>query len=65
MHKAGEIETGYHPQGYRIDKTTGPLNRYTRWTITPDGRWIDPKPVCFHSLPPDGWLKTDTFDWNL
>lgn len=63
-YKTGEIETGYHPQGYRIDKTTSPLNRYTRWTIGPDGTWSNPKPVCFDSMPMEGWLKTEGFEWT-
>jgi len=61
---ASEIETGYHPDGFRIDKTASPMNRYTRWKITPDGEWRDPTPVCFDSLPREGWLKAERFDWN-
>jgi hypothetical protein len=55
---ATEIEADYHPLGYRIDKGTDPLNRYTRWTIDDNGNWIDGKPVCFHSLPTEGWVRT-------
>ena len=54
-----EIETGYHPQGYRIDKRTKSLSRYTQWTINADGKWVDAKPVCFHSLPVDGWIRVE------
>lgn len=64
--KASEIEIGYHPQGYRIDKTTSPLNRYTRWTVSTDGiLWTDPKPVCFDSMPLEGWLKVKKFEWTM
>jgi wyosine [tRNA(Phe)-imidazoG37] synthetase (radical SAM superfamily) len=59
MYKANEINTGYHPFGYRIDKTGSAINRYTRWTIKENGKWDDSKPVCFHSLPQDGWFKTE------
>lgn len=61
---ATEITTGYHPSGFKIDKTTDPLNRYTLWTIKDDGKWVDAKPVCFHSLPEDGWIKLDKINWN-
>jgi len=54
-----EIDTGYHPLGFRIDKGADPLNRYTKWTIDSDGNWINSKPVCFHSLPTDGWIKEE------
>ena len=63
--RANEIETGYHPEGYRIDKTASPMNRYTRWRIAPDGEWCDPTPVCFDSLPQEGWLKAKAFDWEI
>ena len=62
--KAVEINVGYHPDGFRIDKTASPLNRYTRWKISGEGRWKNPTPVCFDLLPQDGWLKVDSFDWN-
>ena len=62
--KANEIETGYHSGGYRIDKTASPMNRYTKWRISPEGRWSDPEPVCFDSLPQDGWLKVERFNWE-
>ncbi|MBN1129609.1 MAG: hypothetical protein JXA71_11510 [Chitinispirillaceae bacterium] len=62
--KASEIEIGFHPQGYRIDKTATPLNRYTRWTIGTDGKWYEPKPVCFDSMPAEGWLKAEGFEWK-
>lgn len=56
--KAEDVTIGSHPDGYQIDKTASPMDRYTRWTIQPDGTWSDPKPVCFHSLPPDRWNHT-------
>jgi hypothetical protein len=61
--KATEITVGFHPDGYRIDKTASPMNRYTKWNII-EGRWCDPKPVCFDSLPQSGWIAKDKFDWN-
>ena len=33
-----EIEIGYHADGYRIDRTAAPMDRYTAWRITPEGR---------------------------
>lgn len=27
---ATEIDVGFHPGGYRIDKTAAPMNRYTK-----------------------------------
>lgn len=62
--RAAEIEIGHHPDGYRIDKTAAPMNRYTRWRVSPDGRWSDPAPVCFHELPGEGWAKVAAFDWK-
>ena len=75
--EAKDIDIGYHPavgtttlsvrrgpEGYRIDRTASPMNRYTRWRITPDGRWLDPQPVCFDSMPQDGWLKAEGFNWK-
>jgi hypothetical protein len=62
--RASEVETGYHPEGYRIDKTAAPMNRYTRWTVGADGRWSQPEPVCFDSLPEDGWTACEGFDWS-
>ena len=61
---ADQIDTGFHPDGYRIDKTASPINRYTKWEVSNDDKWINPKPVCFDSLPPDGWIKKDGFNWN-
>ena len=63
--EAGQIEVGYHSDGYRIDRTATPMNRYTTWQITPDGSWVDPKPVCFDSMPQQGWLKAEKFDWDV
>ena len=62
--RATEIDVGFHPDGYRIDKTASPMNRYTKWEILPGSRWTQPTPVCFHSLPPTGWIKTDKFNWD-
>ncbi len=63
-YKAEEVSIGYHPEGYRIDKTTSPMNRYTQWEIKPDGKWVVPKPVCFDSMPVEGWIKVAKFDWS-
>jgi hypothetical protein len=62
--KATDIQIGYHPEGYRIDKTASPLNRYTQWDVLTAGKWVNPKPVCFHSLPRNGWHKINSFDWD-
>jgi len=55
--KATEIEVGYHPDGFRIDKKASPLNFYTHWEISHEGEWKNPAPVCFDSLPAEGWIK--------
>lgn len=62
--KANEIEIGYHPEGYRIDKTASAMNRYTKWDVQSNDKWSNPAPVCFDSLPPEGWYKCDGFDWS-
>jgi len=62
--EAAEIDVGFHPDGYRIDKTTSPMNRYTKWEVLPGNRWTHSTPVCFLSLPQKGWIKKDKFDWN-
>lgn len=62
--EAAEIDVGFHPNGYRIDKTASPMNRYTKWEILPGNRWAHPTPVCFHSLPERGWFKKDRFNWD-
>jgi len=62
--KATEITVGFHQDGYRIDKTASPMNFYTKWHISEDGRWHRPEPVDFDALPEDGWLKSKGFDWN-
>jgi len=59
-----EVTVGFHPAGYRIDKTASPMNRYTKWEIIPGKGWCNPKPVCFDSLPQKGWIAKDKFDWN-
>ena len=63
-YKAEEVKTGYQPDGYRIDKTASPMNRYTKWEINSDGKWINPKPVCFDSMPEEGWIKVEGFNWS-
>ena len=30
---AKDVSVGFHPDGYRIDKTALPINRYTEWEI--------------------------------
>ena len=64
MLMARDIEIGFHPDGYRIDKTASPMNRYTKWDITDSQNWCNPKPVCFESLPQQGWIEQDKFDWD-
>lgn len=59
-----EIDVGFHPNGYRIDKTASPMNRYTKWQVGPGNRWSHPMPVCFEDLPVSGWFKTDRFRWE-
>jgi len=59
-----EIEIGSHPAGYRIDKTASAMNRYTKWEILQGNQWCNPKPVCFDSMPEQGWFKKDKFDWD-
>jgi len=61
---ATEIKVGFHPAGYRIDKTASPMNRYTKWEILQGDQWRNPKPVCFDSLPQQGWFAKDKFDWD-
>ena len=61
---ATKITVGFHPAGYRIDKTASAMNRYTKWNVAPGKGWCDPKPVCFDSLPQEGWIKVDRFDWD-
>ena len=63
-YSAEEVTTGYHPRGHRIDKTATPMNRYTQWKIDSAGKWMNAKPVCFHSLPEDGWITVDKFEWD-
>jgi len=64
LEKACDIETGYHPEGYRIDKTTLPMNRYTKWEIKNDGSWSKMQPVCFQTMPESGWIKVNGFGWE-
>jgi hypothetical protein len=62
--RAAEITVGFRPDGYRIDKTASPMNRYTKWDILSGNHWCNPKPVCFDSLPQNGWIAKDKFDWE-
>jgi len=48
---ATEIKVGYHPDGYRIDKTASPMNRYTKWQIMRGNNWCNPKAVSFQGGP--------------
>ena len=61
---AQEIKIGFHPEGYRIDKSASAMNRYTKWDIQSDGQWKNPTPVCFSSLPAEGWCKCEGFEWD-
>jgi len=61
---AREVRVGFHPDGYRIDKTASAMNRYTKWQTKPGDRWRNPEPVCFDSLPQQGWFAIDKFDWD-
>ncbi|MGE4285206.1 MAG: hypothetical protein AB7F23_01170 [Phycisphaerae bacterium] len=59
------VQVGFHPDGYRIDRTASAMNRYTKWDIAPSNHWSNPRPVCFHSLPTSGWIAVDKFfDWT-
>jgi len=62
--EAEEVTIGFHPEGYRIDRTATPMNRYTKWQIISGKVWCEPKPVCFDSLPQSGWIAVDKYDWN-
>jgi hypothetical protein len=57
--KAKDIKIGFHPEGYRIDKTASPMDFYMKWEITPEGEWINPKPTCFDSMPQEGWYREE------
>ncbi len=59
---AEDVVIGFHPDGYRIDKTASAMTKYTKWEIDADNQWHNCKPVCFHSLPPSGWVAVDKFD---
>jgi hypothetical protein len=61
---AKDIKVGFHLNGYRIDKTASPMNRYTKWEISSGNRWSNPQPVCFDALPMEGWFVKDKFDWK-
>lgn len=63
-YNVNEIDIGYHPKGYRIDKTASPINYYTKWKMQSGRKWVHPKPVSFFSLPQDGWTRVDKFDWD-
>lgn len=59
-----DVQVGFHPDGFRIDRSATPMNRYTKWDIGPGNHWENPRPVCFHSLPASGWIAVDKFDWT-
>ena len=59
-----DVTIGFHPDGYRIDRTASPMNRYTKWEVIPGKGWCNPKSVCFHCLPQIGWIAKDKFDWK-
>ena len=61
---ANNVTVGFHPAGYRIDKTASAINRYTKWDVAQGNHWRNPKPVCFDSLPQAGWIAKDKFDWD-
>ena len=61
---AKDVVIGFHPAGYRIDKTALPINRYTKWDILQGNNWSNPRAVCFDSLPQHGWIAKDKFDRN-
>ena len=61
---ASQVTVGFHPDGYRIDKTASAMDRYTRWDILPGNHWCHCRPVCFHELPSQGWIPKDRFDWR-
>ncbi len=61
---AEQITVDFHPDAYRIDKTASPMNRYTKWEILPGNKWRNPEPVCFDTLPKEGWFAKDRFDWD-
>ncbi len=63
-YRVSDIYTGYHPDGFRIDKTASPMNLYTRWRINEDGRWHGCEPVDFDMLPESGWIKCEGFNWD-
>ena len=62
--EAKDVTIGFHQDGYRIDKTAEPMNRYTKWQIIRGRGWCDPEPVCFDSLPQQGWIAKNRFDWD-
>ena len=59
-----EVDIGFHPDGYRIDKTASSVNWYTKWQILSGTLWCDPEPVRFDSLPKKGWVKINRLDWD-
>ena len=61
---AKDVRVGFHPAGYMIDRTASAMNRYTKWQTKLGDRWRNPEPVCFASLPQQGWIAIDRFDWD-
>ena len=64
VYSVKEITTGFHPVGFRIDKTTSPINFYTKWQISEGGAWHSPEPVDFMAFPEKGRIKSEGFDWG-
>ena len=59
-----QIDVGFHPDGYRIDKNDSPIGPYTKWEVHPNGQWCKPQSVRIEDLPLNGWIKTDKFVWD-
>ena len=59
-----QIEVGFHPDGYRIDKTASPIGPYTKWEVRSDCQWCNPQAVHIEKLPLNGWIKRDKFVWD-
>ena len=63
-YRVNDIEKGWHPDGYRIDKTASPIYFYTHWDVDDQGQWRNCRPVDFDVFPRDGWIRCDGFDWD-
>ena len=62
--EANDVFIGFHPDGYKIDKTAEPAQRYTKWQVSKSNRWSNPQPITFRNMPGHGWFKKDRFDWD-